>query len=778
MGDNVEIDSSDFKNLNKVISLLGSCIDQGGHGAEHVLAVSIQQSNFNDNLSNTIKKGNGELKSSIDENTKEGTKDRKNTEKLLREGSNQQTYILKGLIKQQEEADKHIGSLFTKIYTKFLQNAPILSSIASTIAGGIEELTKLQLSNVNDYRKLIYSGVVYDKDLDYIHEAAREIQISSNEYRDSLIKNSRYVNKLQSFTKNGIESYNKLLKTTKVNADNYGLSMNEATNALTDLIGSSYDRMNANINEMDMKLKPYLKNLKALSYWTGKSAEQAQQESKIRENDAAWNIWSRNNGEKERMFSNLLSSLNAPEEFKADIVRGMNTGSVTKMYAMNTELGIFGDRLMQLRQTMDSMSTEEFEKELNEINSLIDKDKLGEVLKIPTTVAASFGQDFQSFISFALRMRDLPDWKKAIEQVEKNEKNPLVSDANKAIRDVESAIEGIKGSLSFNADTMKTAVGDFSKEVSEFSKFVTKLTELFDSKNDNKLDTAKELATEHPILSTITAAGSIAGTLIGAWIGKKGIQEAGRLLTKKSSVGINVNDTTNTVEGQLKNSKSLMNTPQQQAYKNWLKENPKAKNMSKADRIKQFNKFKNAGKISKLGKIGAAGSALSIFDSAKSSYDILKNGSQVIDEKEYNLNKAWDNLLNGKINFDTLDLLNLNNYAAVYGGKIGDWIGDLFWGSKLSIEQKKQLEAEIKNQQKNIQASEMKTIQKEEENNNNLLLNIKNMYNITLDIYSILKVISDNFDKLNELSEKKLAVQKEGNGIKISNDLKTEANGQ
>lgn len=773
MGEEVKVDSTDFKKINEVLSLIASCVDKGGKGAERVLAVSIQRSNINNNLSNAIDKGNKKVKEAIKENNDSSSKNSREVEKLLREGYNLQNEALKKQAKKQEEADKEQGGLLNKIYTKFVQNYPILSRIASSVYSGFKNLTKLQLDNINSYRNFIYGGVFYNEDLDYIHEAASEIGISSKEFSKLILENTKGLSILQGLTNNGVRSYKTLLETTKKTADDYGIDINEATKALGFIVENTYDFSEDNLMKMNNAIVPYLKNLKALSYWTGKSVDQLQQESKIREDDLAAKIWMQNGNKNAQRLNDILTAIGASSEIKAEFAKGLIGPATTKAAVINKELGRILYSLFEYRMKEDIIPEEEFEKGINDLLNSKNRKELENIYKMYPAVAGSLENGIQQGGIMGINLAKLGNLEDARKKVEETKDDEKIAGINKIDRDINTLIEDVKKTLSINSKTIDTFINKTKDASGSLESFKNDFMKVFSKENSDIIQSFIDLFKQHPALSTMTGTLLTSIGIATGWAAKKTYNGIKNLFSGGSK-------SVDTAE-QLKNAKSLMNTPQQQTYKDWLKANPEAKNMPKAERIKQFNKFKSANKTplslgTKVKTLGmGAVNTLSVLlglntigDMGSSFYDIFEKGYDDF-EKEAIL-RTKDRGFLGRF------LHPGDSLASALAGsdRQKEILNEYYKNQKLNKLENKNIQ---KNEKEMNQASNMKLLEKNNDSMNNINTNLKSMCDKMDTCINYLKDISDKNEISNNLSILNNDIQKENLQNGISNNLSILANG-
>lgn len=588
------IDNTERTNNESLLEIIASCVEGSNIGSTRNLRVVVNNLSYDKlnkvNEDNTKKanKNNSDNTNRIIDVVKDNHKKEIETSKKLIEEIAKTDYS--GLLNRLEQG-----------LTKFFESLPILGGALSAASTLGFAYAKIQLENINDYRQLNSSGLLYNKDFKALYEDAGEIGISKDEYKKALLKNAQTIARLNGVTGDGLGTFKKFFEQVKKTSNSIGMDLNDSVNVISIVARNMYSDMELNQTNLNLVTEKYMKTLKTLSYWTGKSTESLISEVQKREDNAVYRTWASNSGVKAQIMQTVLDTF-ASEDFKADIARGMNTGSISKASAINPYLGKVYDEIMTLRQNMDNLSDDDFEKQLDEIMLSVKNEKMINYAKrIPTTVMAAYGEDLQNkqLAAFKLGQLGPEGYKKAKEKV--NEPDPFIKDINDMDSKIKEAINKLLSSLTINKEDIDNAIIKPLRDAGEEIKKIS----ISEDKSNYIVNALKRFfIDEHPIAGLIFGSVSFL-TLVNL------------IRNVYNTISI-ISSSLSTLSSFLSNGKlgnfvnpinkqpsGMINTPGQQSYKEWAKTHPESKYMTKNEKINAFNKFKNSSKFGNMLNIGA-----------------------------------------------------------------------------------------------------------------------------------------------------------------------------
>lgn len=576
-----EVRDIDASRKIELLEIIASCIEGTNLGSTRTLSVSIQ--NSSSKLNNTIENS---VKSGVKDGNKEGKKDLRD---ILNDNRTKEKDVLKSMLKNLiENNNKGIWSAIDNLINKGLKYIPIVGELASGIYKVTGEIVKLQLKNINDFREINNAGVLYREDMQKFHEYASDIGVYDDELKNALIKNSEVIARLNGVTGDGIKSFKKLFENAKKTSDSIGLNLNDSVEVISLMAKNSYDEMDIITGRLNDSTEKYMKTLKTLSYWTGKSTESLIAQEKKREDDVVYNLWKANN-KSAPLLNTLLESVHAPDDLKADIARGMNTGSLSRIYAINEEEGRFFEKIMEWSQNNVEVTYEM----IGEHIKSLDTSKLQKILNFDRNVAASYDKDFQSYMLLGMKLSQLTpsNWEKAQNAVDNPDDS--IKGINETATKIKSALETVKVGLSWDKDTVEKllitpmkAAGD---AVDEFRKKLEGYLNAPD-KSEFLLNEFLHITKEHPFITGLVSAFMIAfglnsGRTLAHWL-------AMLVSANLFGQGLGLFGGPGGFGGTGgKAPRGMVSKLQQQQYKQWARSHPESKYMTNAEKLKQYKKF-------------------------------------------------------------------------------------------------------------------------------------------------------------------------------------------
>lgn len=598
-----EVRDIDASSKIELLEIIASCIEGTNLGATRTLNVSIQ--NSSSKLNNTIENS---VKSGVKNANQEGKKDLRD---ILNDNRTKERDILKGMLKNLiENNNKGIWSAIDNFINKGLKYIPIVGELASGIYKVTGEIVKLQLKNINDFREINNAGVLYREDMKKFHEYASDIGVYDDELKNALIKNSEVIARLNGVTGDGIKSFKKLFENAKKTSDSIGLNLNDSVEVISLMAKNSYDEMDIITGRLNDSTEKYMKTLKTLSYWTGKSTESLIAQEKKREDDVVYRLWVANN-KSAPLLNTLLESVNAPDDLKADIARGMNTGSLSRIYAINEEEGRFFEKIMEWSQNNVEVTDEMIDEHIKSL----DTSKLQKILNFDRNVTASFGKDFQSYMLLGMKLGQLSPsgWEKTQNAVVNPDDS--IKGINEIATEIKSALETVKAGLSWDKDTVEklliTPMKQAGDAVDEFRKKLEGYLKSPD-KSEFLLDEFLHMTKEHPFITGLVSAFMIAFGLNSS----KTLAHWLAMLVSANLFGQGLG-----VFGgpSGKAPRGMVSKLQQQQYKQWARSHPESKYMTNDEKLKQYKNFapSKAGNFLRSG-----GNLMSLFGTVENGFEM------------------------------------------------------------------------------------------------------------------------------------------------------------
>lgn len=436
--------------LKGLLELISSCIGEGDQGAKNSLSVIVRNNpdKLLKDLTDTTTKGSEETKKYQKQNIR------------LQEQNSNDSSLMRKLFSDAIKDQKHILKRLSEGFGDLLRGIPFVGGIVGGIYDVFLKYVDFQKKNLEEYRKMFYTNVPwFTQDLYSLHEYASDIGINHEQLMSIYQANSLYISKLEAFTGKGIETFNEKLKSIIHAGDVYGVDEQNATLILNDIISSTYDNLSNNINNINERSEIYLKNLKALSYWSGKSVDTLIKENKIKEDDLAGKLWEAQGGVKQKILMDVLSGMNASSAMKADFAMAMDRGSIANVAPVNSELYRILMSLMNLRQHENMYSDSEYQYEVNRILSSIDKAALARATEMNPAVGGHLSQDMQYAGVMAMNLsQHAGNYNDIINNVEKRDENGNVYKVTKIFRNLESFNESLAKTFSLSMNTMEKAI--------------------------------------------------------------------------------------------------------------------------------------------------------------------------------------------------------------------------------------------------------------------------------------------------------------------------------
>lgn len=461
--------------LKSLIELIADCVGEGDRAANHSLSVIVRNSNMRDINENLNNISQGQDASNVIQRNilRENEETKDNSIKFLNGFLNSNNKIL------------YVFDTLSDKFKDLISGIPVIGGILGGIYGGIMEFVKFQRKNIEEYRKMFYTNVPwFTQDLDSLHKYAADIGINHEQLMNIYQANSLYISKLEAFTGNGIEAFNTKLKSIIHAGDVYGVDEQNATLLLNDIISSTYDNLSNNINNINERSEIYLKNLKALSYWSGKSVDTLIKENKIKEDDLAGKLWEAQGGAKQKILMNVLSGMNASSAMKADFAMAMDRGSIANTAPVNSELYRILRSLMNLRQHENMYSDSEYQYEVDRIMSSIDKTALARVIEMNPAVGGHLSQDMQYAGVMAMNLsQHAGNWNDIKNNIEKRDENGNIYKINDSYRALIRSNENILTGLTVNIDKMKGIISGINNVANCINTIANDFKEIMDSDN-------------------------------------------------------------------------------------------------------------------------------------------------------------------------------------------------------------------------------------------------------------------------------------------------------
>jgi len=400
------MDDTEGTNIEEILSSIANCIQGGNRTASGSLMVTFTDYSIG-KMGKTIEKAVGNLQKDskdISENTKSSelnigriVQNTNDANKSLKEAGERLERI--------ERERSQFRNFFRHPVEVFTKNFPIITSATKILASGVSNLLGIQMDNLNMYRELFKSGVLYNENLDQIHKDAADLGIFAQGLKKALIDNSTMYAKLGGLYGNSRDSFIKLNEAVKKAGMEIGVDFNTSVKIASSMVDSTFNSMmglNNSFNTLINSTITYQKFLKQLSYATGKSADNILAAEKAREQDIAYQAWAKD--PKNKIISAWLEQIGASRDIKDAFVTGMPNEAYTLASIQSFEQGRILDEVMNI--TRSSMSPEETTNALMKLMKNANKEDLTSVLNIDPLILSKMPEAFRTPIGINIARSD------------------------------------------------------------------------------------------------------------------------------------------------------------------------------------------------------------------------------------------------------------------------------------------------------------------------------------------------------------------------------------